>query len=164
MATNQDFAYVNQDIAQDQKLWADKTSTLNEQEAIRQHQADNARDLARQSEWAVRPLPDETVYNLTVENSATNGLPAPAPLAVTNQNARLTFTNKNGSVSIMTTNNDFAVGVVLNQFVTNTPAGRVHLGTVVTQPPPDWMLDETVNILRDYISLLSKGTGLTANQ
>ena len=181
IATNRDFAYVKEDIAQYQKLQADKSVTLNEQEAIRQHQTDNARDLARKVERAVRPLPDETSYSLTVENSATNGLPAPDPLAVTNQNARLTFTNKNGSVSIttttlltftnkngnvsiMATNSDFAVGVVLNQFVTNTPDGRVHRGTVITQPQSDWMLDETINILQDYISLLSKSPGLIANQ
>jgi carboxyl-terminal processing protease len=164
IATNRDFAFVNEDIAQYQKSLADKTATLNEQEAIRQHQTDSARDMARKAEWAVRPLPDGTIYSLTVENSATNGLPAPDPLAVTNQNARLTFTNKNGSVSIMTTNNDIAIGVVLNQFVTNTTNGRVHLGTVVTQPQPDGTLDETINILRDYISSLSKSPGLIANQ
>ena len=122
-----------------------------------------------------------------MENAGTNGLPAPESLCVTYLNAVVTATNANGSVCIMTTNNTFAVGVLLNQFETNTPAGPMHLGTVVTplppettpvrmyptrgqqrpvltQPSPDAMLDETEHILEDYISLLSKNAGLTANQ
>jgi hypothetical protein len=38
------------------------------------------------------------------------------------------------------------------------------LGTVVTQPQPDAMLEETEHILEDYISLLLKNTSLIANQ
>ena len=186
-ATNEDFAYVRQDIARFQKLQADKSTTLNEREAIRQHEADDARNLAREAEEAVRPLPDEKIYNLTVENSATNGLPPPEALCTTNFNALLISTNANGSVSIVTTNGSFAVGVLLNEFETNTPAGHLHLGTVVTQrqpatapagnqslsgqrpavvtrPSPDAMLDETERILEDYISLLQKNTSLIANQ
>ena len=163
-ATNRDFSYIRQDIAQYQKLQADKTATLNEQEAIQQRQAENARKLARATEEAVRLPPDKTIYGITVENSSTNGLPAPESLCVTNLNAVLTSTNANGSVSIMTTNNIFGVGVVLNEFETNTPAGHLHLGTVVTKPQPDAMLDETERILEDYISLLSKNTSLIANQ
>jgi carboxyl-terminal processing protease len=182
-ATNEDFVHVRQDIAQFQKLQDDKTATLNEQEAIRQRLAENARRLARQAEESVRPLPDKTIYAITVENSSTNGLPAPESLCVTNLNAVVTATNANGSVCIMTTNNTFAVGVLLNQFETNTPAGPEHLGTVVTplhpettlvrmrvqqdtvltQPSPDAMLDETEHILEDYISLLSKRGGLIAD-
>ena len=93
-----------------------------------------------------------------------NGLPAPEPLCVTNLNALLTSTNANGSVCIMTNNNNFAVGIVLNQSETNTPAGHLHLGTVVTKPQPDAMLDETEHILEDYISLLSKSPSIIANQ
>ena len=184
VATNENFAYVRQDIAQNQKLQADKTDTLNEREAIRQHQAEDARNLAREAEEAVRPLPNETIYDLTVENSVTNGLPPPEALCTTNFNALLISTNANGSVSIVTTNGNFAVGVLLNEYETNTPAGHLHLGTVVTQPQPalisqplrvqqpavvtqpspDAMLDETERILEDYISLLSKDTSFIANQ
>jgi hypothetical protein len=63
----------------------------------------------------------------------------------------------------MTTNNEFAVGIVLNKFETNAPAGHLHLGTVVTKPQPDPMLDETERILLDYILSLSKNAGLVAN-
>ena len=163
IATNVDFGYVRQDIAQFQKLQADKTATINEQEAIRQRQTEDARKLAREVEEAVRPLPDETIYGLTVENSGLPGLPAPEALCTTNLNALLTSTNENGSVSIMTTNNEFAVGIVLNKFETNAPAGHLHLGTVVTKPQPDPMLDETERILLDYILSLSKNAGLVAN-
>lgn len=164
VATNQDFNYIRQDIAQYKKSLSDKTITLNEQKALRQRKADNARDLAREAEEAMRPLPNETIYNLTVENCASNGLPAPEPLWTTNLNAVITATNANGSVCIMTTNDTFAVGVPLNQFETNTPAGPEYLGPVVTQPAPDPMLDETINILQDYIPLLSKNNNVVANQ
>ena len=63
IATNRDFNFIRQDIAQFKKLQADKTATLNEQEAIRQRQAENARRLARATEEAVRPLPDKTIYS-----------------------------------------------------------------------------------------------------
>jgi carboxyl-terminal processing protease len=122
IATNLDFSYIRQDIEQFQKLQADKTATLNEPEAIKQRQADDARMKARAAERAVRPLPDEKIYNITVENSELPGLPAPEPMIVTNENALLLATNQNGSVSIMTTNQEVVAGIVLDQFETNEPA------------------------------------------
>ncbi|HEX5397823.1 MAG TPA: carboxy terminal-processing peptidase [Verrucomicrobiae bacterium] len=166
VATNQDFNYIRQDIAEYKKSLADKTVTLNEQDALRQRKQDSARNLARDIEEAVRPLPQERIYNLTVENCASNGLPAPQPLCITNMNAVITSTNANGSVCIMTTNGVFAVGVPLNQFETNTPSGPAHLGTVVTQSASNdnARLDETINIIQDYISLLSKNNSVVVNQ
>ena len=164
VATNQDFNYIRQDIAQYKKSQADKTVTLNEGDALHQRKTDDARDLARDAEEAVRPLPHERIYNLTVENCVSNGLPAPESLCTTNLNAVITATNANSSVCIMTTNETFAVGVLLNQTKTNTPAGPEYLGSVVTQPAPDATLDETINILQNYISLLSKNNNVVANQ
>ena len=164
VATNQDFIYTRQDIDQFEKLQADKTATLNEKEAIRERQADDARNKARKMVWAMRPVPDEKIYDITVKNSATNGLPAPEALTITNQNALLIGTNSNGSVSILTTNNEPAIGIVLNQYLTNTAAGALHYGMVITKPPPDPMLDETVRILADYVSAMKKNAVMVAGQ
>jgi carboxyl-terminal processing protease len=165
IATNLDFSYIRQDIEQFQKLQADKTATLNEPEAIKQRQSDDARMKARAAERAVRPLPDEKIYNLTVENSGLPGLPAPEPMIVTNEDALLLATNQNGSVSIMTTNQEVVAGIVLEQSETNAPAAGSHFGKVITKAQPvDPMLDESEHILEDYISLLSKNASLIANQ
>jgi carboxyl-terminal processing protease len=167
-ATNQDFNFVRQDIDKFQKLQADKTATLNEQEAIKQRRADDARKKARAAERAVRPLPNEKIYDITVENSELPGLVAPEPMIVTNENALLIATNQNGSVSIMTTNHEVVAGIVMGLSKTNAPAAIPHSGNVVTAitkaQPVDPMLDESEHILEDYISLLSKSASLIANQ
>ena len=192
VTTNEDFIYIRQDIDKLVKTQSDKTDTLNEQEAIRERQADNARMKAREAEYAMRPLSAEKIFDITVENSVTNGLPTPEALCETNQNALLIATNSNGTVSIMTTNNSFAVGipinssggvggvsavmpmpasggnnavgVVLNQHVTNTPTGALHYGTVITKPPRDPWLDETVRILADYVAAMKKDGVIIAGQ
>ena len=162
VATNQDFTYVRQDIDQFKKFQADKTTTLNEKEAIRLHQDEDARKKARDLERAVRPVPDEKIYDITLKNSVTNGLSAPEALTITNQGALLIATNSNGSVSIVTTNNEPAIGFVLNQYVTNTSAGALHYGTVITKPAPDPMLDEAERILADYVSAMKKNVVMMA--
>ena len=145
-------------------MQADKTATLDEQEAIKQHQTDDARKMAREAERTVRPLPDEKIYDVTVENSGLPGLAAPKPMTITNENALLIATNQNGSVSIMTTNHEFVVGIVLNQFETNAPAPNSHFSKVVTKAQPvDPMLDETECILKDYIALSSSNRTLIAD-
>jgi len=163
-ATNQDFEYIRQDIDDYKKMQAEKTVPLNEQEAIKQRQVNDARRWARESERVMRPLPDEMIHSITVENSALPGLPPPEPLAATNEDALLIATNENGSVSIMTTNHELAVGIVLDQFETNEPAAHSHFGKVITKPQPDPMLDEAERILEDYVALSSSNHTLIVNQ
>jgi carboxyl-terminal processing protease len=164
VATNQDFIYIRQDIDRFEKSQEDKTATLNEAQAIRERQADDARSDARAAERAMRPLRDEKIYDITVENAGKPGLPPPEPLISTNAIASLIATNANGSVSVMTTNNDFVVGIPLNRFDPNAAPVGLHSGEVVTQPAPDPTLSETEHILEDYISAMDKSAALMVNK
>jgi carboxyl-terminal processing protease len=76
LATNQDFAYINQDIEQFKKLQADKTMSLNEREQIKERQANESRQKMRDQERDARKMPDEKIYDITVENAGQPGLPA----------------------------------------------------------------------------------------
>ena len=163
IATNRDFGYIQQDIAQVRKLQADKTATLNEQAAIRQRQADDARNLARDAERAARPLPNETIYDLTLEHAGLPGLPAPDAMTATNLDDLVIATHPNGSVTVMTTNNDVITGMPLDRAA--VPAVNSRLSGVVTPAQPvDPMLNETENILEDYIAFLSANHTMVANQ
>jgi carboxyl-terminal processing protease len=154
VATNQDYIYIRQDIAEFKKLqgdkptigmqnrpWdvdgtitfeADKTATLNEREALKEREKAAAQNKARDAERDSRKAPDETIYELTVENCDQPGLPPPP--GETNEVAAAGMTN--------------AVTAATGE-----------------KPPPqiDPMLDETENILEDYDSLLSKSNILIAN-
>ena len=164
VATNQDFIYIRQDITRFKKLQADNTASLNEHDAIMQMQTNYARNMKRAAERAMRPLPGEKIYDITVENAGLSGLPASEPLIATNENALVIATNENGSVTIMTTNNAVAAGIPLKQDETNAPAAGSHFADVVTKTQDvDPILDETENILDDYILNLSSNRTLIAN-
>ena len=168
VATNQDFIYIRQDIAQLKKLQADRTAPLDEHDAIMERQTNYFRTMARMAEIAARPLHDENIYDITVENAGLPGLPTPEPLTTTNEDALLIATNENGTVTMMTTNSEVAVGIPLKQAGTNAPAVGSHLADVVTKarnvdPMVNMILFETENILEDYISALSSNRMLIAN-
>jgi len=152
VATNQEFNYVQQEIDEFKKLQADKTTTLNEKEALRQQQDIAERNYAQDAERALRPVPDETLYGISLANTETNGLPAPDPLLATNFNALLIRTNANGTVMAMSTNQDVIIGVKMNGG-TNPAAANV-----ITKPRTDPVLDETERILEDYISFSANHT------
>jgi carboxyl-terminal processing protease len=76
IATNQDFAYIQQDIRQFKKMEADKTVTLNEREQIKEREANQARQKTRDHERQARKAMDEKIYDITVENAGQPGLPA----------------------------------------------------------------------------------------
>jgi len=76
-ATNQDFNYIRRDIDEFKKLQADKTATLNEQDALKERKEMAAQKMARDEEMVKRGKPDEKVYELTVENAGDPGLPSP---------------------------------------------------------------------------------------
>jgi len=126
IATNQEFVYINQDIEQTKKLQADKTVSLNEREQIKEREANQARQKSRDQERAARKASGLKIYDITVENADQPGLP-PA-LGETNSVAVAS------SISII--NADQAV---------------------IKNPPPslDPTLNETANILQDYIAILS---------
>ena len=170
VATNQDFIYIRQDIARFKKLQAENTATLNEHDAIMERQINYARTVKRMAEIAARPLPDEKIYDITVENAGLPGLSAPEPLTVTNEDALAIATNENGTVTMMTANSEVAVGVPLKQAGTNAPDAGSHLAEVVTKAGNvdpmvnmNMILFETENILEDYISTLSSNHTLIAN-
>ena len=145
VATNQDFIYIRQDIAELKKLHGDKpvigmqnrpwgvdgpptleaddVATLNEREALKEREKIAAQIKAREAERDARKAPGEKIYELTVENCAQ-----------TNEVAAAGATN--------------AVGAATGG---------------ITPPQIDPTLSETENILEDYVSLLSNSNILIAN-
>jgi carboxyl-terminal processing protease len=138
IATNQDFIYIRQDIDQFKKLQADKTVVLNEREELRQREETEARQKAREKELAAREAPDEKIYDLTVENSGQPGLPPPEAMTSTNGVASRVDA---GSINSLKT---------------------TEVKTLPTFPSDDPTLNETKNILEDYISLLNANHTLIA--
>ena len=136
LATNQDFAYIQQDIEQFKKLQADKTVSLNEREQIKDWQTNQARQKARDQERETRKPSDMKIYEITVKNSELPGLPP----ALGETNAVATT----GSTSVV-------------------PGTQRLITEDKSQLLLDPMLNETVNILEDYISLAPGTRTLIAN-
>ena len=134
IATNQDFAYIQQDIEQFKKLQADRTVSLNEREQIKEQETNQARQKARDQERESRAPSGLKIYEITVENADQPGLP-PA-LGATNA---VKLVGSAPAVNAATTTPD--VGPSLNQ-TKNAP------------PSLDPRLNETANILQDYISAM----------
>jgi carboxyl-terminal processing protease len=151
IATNQDFVYIHEDISNFVKLQAERTATLNEQKAIKELQADDARQKARDAERASRPIPGETIYKITLENSELPGLPSPEPMIKTNESAMMSPTN-HATATLTTTQ----IGLPKSPTAYN-------LGMASDAFQPDPVLDETERILEDYIALSSARRTLIAN-
>jgi hypothetical protein len=77
IATNQDFAYIQQDIAEIQKSISNKSITLNEHDAIKERQTNQARQKARDAERAARNPLNVKIYNISLADADKSGLPAP---------------------------------------------------------------------------------------
>ncbi|MGA2788546.1 MAG: carboxy terminal-processing peptidase [Verrucomicrobiota bacterium] len=139
VATNQDFIYIRQDIAQFQKMQADKTTSLNEHERIKERQDADDRQKARDQERATRKTPDVKIYELTVEKANEPGLPPP----------------------LEDTNTVTATGLPAG--TNSTPTAAPKAASAPKPPAVDAMLDEAERILEDYIPLLSSNKVLIAN-
>jgi carboxyl-terminal processing protease len=186
LATNQDFAYINQDIAEYEKMQEDRTATINEQDAIKEREQVVDENKARDDERQSRPLPDALVYELTVQNSGDPGLPAPVAYYSTNA-VTTSYQHNLPYVYYSSDTNFFALpGKVSDVFAQGTnvvvtwtnssdiklPVAAADLAGVsvvgntlsVTNPveldriPPDAALDETKRILEDYINLLANNS------
>jgi carboxyl-terminal processing protease len=183
LATNQDFLYIKQDIADYEKMHEDRVATINEAEAIRQREDSMARNQARADERQGRPVPAVKVYQLTVENSGDPGLPPPDSFYTTNVVStsyqgippvlyHLDGTNlvalpgKTATISTAGTN---VVATWKNRHEITLPVGAAQWSGIsqaglmlqVNNPveldrvTPDPYLDEAEHILGDYIGVLS---------
>jgi len=172
IATNQEFAYIQQDIQQFKKLQADKTASLNERDQIKERQTNEARQKARDKEREARKESGMKIYEITVANTGKPGLPEPVSLAVAETNhplAGLYINETSKFVGFFETNdtasadNTFTrTNKIASSPSTNAPAATA--ANVKKSPPAqDAMLDETVGILEDYISLLTKNGVMMAH-
>jgi len=159
-ATNQDFNYIRQDIDEFKKAQADKTVTLNEQEALKERRKNAVEKMARDKELGARKALEVKIFEITVENADKPGLPEPMPLMVTKTNGY-----KGVDFSLENYFKTNSPGLANSTINTNKTSTTNSVPIITTSPvPPDARLDETEHILEDYISLLSKNAGLTANQ
>ena len=161
IATNQDFIYINQDIELVKKLQADKTMSLNERDQIKERQTNEARQKARDKELDARKLPNVKKYEITVENADQTGLPEPMPLMISK-------TNSDDSVTLAQISKEItkldANSAGMNSATKTNKISKASSLPVITKSPirPDPMLNETISILQDYISLLSAPRTLIA--
>ncbi len=139
VATNQDFNYVRQDIAELQRLQAEKTDTLNEQKAWDEKAKVDTQKKTREKEITLRDLPSETLYEISVADAGKPGLPPPTLLVKPTLGT-------NGL--IITKLEDYPTNFFNGITAGNHPA---YASTNIWLPDP--MLDEGVHIMRDYISL-----------
>lgn len=138
VATNQDFTYERQDIAELQKEQTEKTETLNERKAWEERERLEAVKKSRDKEIASRPLPDITMYELTVADTDKPGLPEPVKLMKAPADSGAAFT------AIFPTNS-------------------INVMPLTNSAPPDAVLDETERIMRDYILLERAGGDVVVN-
>jgi carboxyl-terminal processing protease len=152
LATNQDFAYVRQDIDQFQKMQADKTATLNEREAIKERERVATQNIEREKERDARPPAAVKIYDVTVENADQPGLTENVDPSETNAAAYFDQTNS-------TAINKALAGLAndTTNATNSTKARSVEAAAKKKAAPAiDPMLDETERILEDYISLLNR--------
>jgi carboxyl-terminal processing protease len=155
VATNQDFIYIRQDIAQFKKLQADKTASLNEQEQLKQAQQNALRQKAREAERNARQAPNEKIYEITLEHVNDSGMPPllwPTNTTVTPTNSTTAPSRKVSAPRLRNNRSPSPAAVPL--------AGSVSANA----PPTDPWLDETEHILEDYVWLMDQNHREATNQ
>ncbi len=148
VATNQDFLYVDQDIKQFVKLQDDKTASINEHQAIADRERIFDQGKIRDAERLARKPFGVKIYEITVQNADKPGLVEYKPDADDTDTA--------GDSEINTK--------VQGTSTTTLNAAKSAVADKKTPPPFDPMLDETEQIMLDYISLLTKSGVLVAHE
>ena len=147
IATNQDFIYLQQEIAQFIKAQTDQTAAINEHDALKEHEHTFLQNKARDAERSARKPDGTKIYEITVKNSELPGLTEAGAKIETN------------SIATDTRSNLVAIAIG-GSSGTNT----VKSAADKKSPPPfDPQLDETQQILLDYIALLRKNAPAVAN-
>ena len=150
IGTNQDYAYIREDIELFRKNQEDKTISLNEKQRLKEKDEADARQKARDKERLARKEASEKVYELGLKQVELPGLPPP-------------LQKTNSSVAKAAANS--GAGAVNSASV----AAKARTGDADEEdedekpPAVDATLEETEHILVDYISLLAqKGFATTS--
>jgi len=128
VSTNQDFAYVREDIEQFRKLQAENSVSLSEKERIKEWEEEDARQRARDKERLARKVTEPKVYELTLKQAELPGLPPPL-----------------GKTNTVTAN-----------LAGETQRDDHVEAEDEASPTVDATLEETQRILVDYIGLLAR--------
>lgn len=184
IATNQDFAYIREDIEQFRKYQALNAVSLNEKKRIQEWEEDDARQRARDKERLARKASESVVYDLTLKDVNQPGLPA--PVAKTNSLSSVKNGGRPGDqtlpvnqveVKVHYRSNELATAAASLNSATNSVVHHAADGAVqpaahapeVTAdddedeaaPVVDATLEETEHILVDYVKLM-ENKGLAA--
>jgi carboxyl-terminal processing protease len=144
--TNQDFAYIHEDIELFRKAQAEKTISLNEQERLKENQESEARQKARNTERMTRKASNQKTYELALRDVDLPGL----KLVEKTNAATKTLTAQVTSSAASTNSASVNARAV-------EPASKVDTeDDDEAAPPADATLDEAEQILVDYIRLLSQ--------
>ncbi|MCU0784047.1 MAG: carboxy terminal-processing peptidase, partial [Verrucomicrobia bacterium] len=156
VTTDQDFAYIREDIGLFRKHQEDKTISLNEQQRLKEKDEAEARQKARDKERLARKDPDRKIYELALKQTDLPGLPP--PVAKTNALAKSLAANVGASGA--STHSASAASQL------PSPGGSLDEEDEEEEKPPavDVTLEEAEHILVDYISLLSQKSLLTVNR
>jgi len=136
IATNKEFAYLNEDIERVRKQREDKTVSLSEKQQLNDRAQIISEHKSREQERASRKTSDPKVYDLTVTQAGQPGLPAPTPRTndVSTAEGDITATNISDNER--------------DEFTEAVGSESEHAETTRMQ--------EAQRILTDYISLLKK--------
>jgi carboxyl-terminal processing protease len=134
LATNMDFAYIQQDINEFRKDQADKSVSLNEAGRLVEQKVRTERAESRSKERLARKKSDEKVYEITLKNVDLPGLQPPVV--------------KPSSVAVVKPSD------------LDDEADLPDMDSTDGQAP-DPTLAEARNILRDYISTMTKEAAIT---
>ena len=154
VAADKEFAYVREDMERFKKQQADKTLSLNEKVRLKENQQLDERIKARDKERLARPEPTEKIYELTLKQVDLPGLPPP----VAKTNAALANLSIRGATGVSGTGRNSAA------VATGNSASEDSIDETDEEKPAaqDAPLTETEHILVDYLSVLRKGSPVTA--
>ena len=147
VAADRDFDYVREDIELFKKRQADKTVSLSEKEQLKEKEEAEARQKARDKERLARKETPEKVYELTLRQADSPGLPA--PVQKTNSSSKLA--SRQGPATAGASTNSAAAGA-------KAAVEDDALADDEEEKPPsvDVTLVEAEHILVDYLSMLPK--------
>ena len=175
LATNQEFAYIREDIEQFRKYQAMNSVSLNEKQRIKEWEEEDARQRARDKERLARKAPEPIVYQLTLKDVNVPGLPPPAAKTNSLSSAKGDQTINTGIAKNTELHGKFSAHFNTNQIAavtetfstisngnapsTVTETEKVTLTTDDDEeeapPAVDATLEETERILIDYVTLLN---------